>query len=179
MSFVLHVNGWPGCGKLTIARRIASAIGGRLLDNHTLLNPAAALFDRAAPEFTELRRELKRLVFEYALKLAPQIPLVLTDALADIPSDRAVFDGYRELARARGAELVCVVLDCSHEENARRIVAPGRSEQYKLASGSALAELRRQYTLLRAPDLETIECDVTTLDPDAAAAAIVARLRAV
>jgi hypothetical protein len=49
MSLILHINGWPGSGKLTIGRIVAGRLGARLLDNHTVLNPAEALFERDDP----------------------------------------------------------------------------------------------------------------------------------
>lgn len=44
-----HINGWPGTGKRTIGKLVAGRIGGRLLDNHVMLNPAEALFERWDP----------------------------------------------------------------------------------------------------------------------------------
>jgi shikimate kinase len=39
---LINLNGWPGVGKLTVGRILAKTLGGRLLDNHTLLNVASA-----------------------------------------------------------------------------------------------------------------------------------------
>ena len=39
---------------------------------------------------------------------------ILTDALADIPSDRAVIDAYVELARTRGVRFVPVIHASAH-----------------------------------------------------------------
>ena len=33
---IVHINGWPGVGKLTVAREVARRLSARLLDNHTL-----------------------------------------------------------------------------------------------------------------------------------------------
>jgi shikimate kinase len=37
---LINLDGWPRVGKLTVGRVLAMALGGRLLDNHTLLNVA-------------------------------------------------------------------------------------------------------------------------------------------
>jgi shikimate kinase len=33
---IIHINGYPGVGKLTIGRIVAEQLGGRLLDNHSV-----------------------------------------------------------------------------------------------------------------------------------------------
>ena len=52
---IIHINGWPGTGKLTVGRLLAERLGARLVDNHTLLNPAEALFSRSDPLHASLR----------------------------------------------------------------------------------------------------------------------------
>src|SRR5678815_2320572 len=127
---IVHINGWPGTGKLTIGRLLAHRLGGRLLDNHTLMNPALALFEREDPRCWPLRQDIKAVVLDYAARTPPDLALVFTDALADIESDAAVFDAYRKLASVRASKLVSVMLACDPEENARRLVAKGRGEQH-------------------------------------------------
>ncbi len=46
---ILQINGWPGVGKLTVGRIVAKELGGRLLDNHTIYNPAFALTEFRSP----------------------------------------------------------------------------------------------------------------------------------
>jgi len=43
MNCIIHINGRPGSGRRSIGQIPAALIGGRLLDNHTMLNPAEAL----------------------------------------------------------------------------------------------------------------------------------------
>jgi broad-specificity NMP kinase len=52
---IVHINGCPGTGKLTIARLLAPMIGAKLVDNHTLINPAEMLFARRDPLYRSLR----------------------------------------------------------------------------------------------------------------------------
>jgi len=175
MDLIVHINGWPGCGKLTIARQLAKHLGARLIDNHTLINPAECLFARNDANYWPLRKAVRALAFEYAARLAPGTHLVLTDALADIASDRAVFDDCLELASQRGAKLIAVVLECEEEENLRRLRAAGRVELLKLTNGEVLRDLRAKYRLLRPTDVTCIELDVSALSAAEAAAAISGR----
>jgi thymidylate kinase len=172
MGLIMHINGWPGCGKLTIARLLAKQLGARLVDNHALINPAECLFARNDANYWPLRKAVRALAFEYAARLAPGTPLVFTDALADIASDRAVFDDCLELASKRGAKLIAVVLECEEEENLRRLTAGGRAEQLKLTDEKVLRDLRAKYRLLRPTDVTCIDLEVSALPAGEVAAAL-------
>ena len=172
MSLIVHINGWPGCGKLTIARVLTKMLDGRLVDNHTLLNPAECLFDRGDPGHGKLRKAVRFLVFEHMVELPTNKALVFTDALADGDWDRAMFEDCRRLAAKRGARLVSAVLSCDADENRRRLVSPARAELHKLVRIDVLDELRAKYRLLRPDGIALIELDVTALSAEAAAAAL-------
>lgn len=176
-NLIIHLNGWPGVGKLTIGCELAALTGARLLDNHTIINPAEALFDRRDPLNRSLRQAVRAVIFEHLVRMRPG-PLILTDALSDDPFDSAVFDDYRTLAKQRGAALVAVVLDCAPEENAQRLVVAGRAERRKLTDPGILASLRADHRLLRAPGLPLVELDVGALAPAEAAAILAQRCRA-
>jgi len=176
MNLVLHINGWPGCGKLTIARIVAARLNARLLDNHTLLNPAEALFTRDDPLHRALRKSLRETIFRFVAQVPPGVPIVFTDALADDAGDAAMFDEYRELARGRSARLVSAVLDCDLEENVRRLTTAGRAERMKLTRPAVLTALRNRYRLLKPGGVALIEIDVTSLAAEQAAAELVNRL---
>jgi len=112
----------------------------------------------------------------HAAQLAPDVPIVLTDALADDAGDVALFDEYLALAHKRSARLVAVILDCDAEENIRRLMQAGRTEQHKLTRPDVLRGLRDKYVLLRPGGVEKIELDVTRLSAEGAASAILGRL---
>lgn len=109
MSYALHINGWPDTGKRTIGKIVADRIGGRLLDNQVMLNPAEALFERRDPLHASLCDAVREVTLEHAEKLAPEISIVLTDALSDDAEDTASFDRYRRLAERCGSQLISVV----------------------------------------------------------------------
>ena len=176
MSLIVHINGWPGTGKLTIARCLTARLGGRLLDNHTLLNPAEALFDRESPHWWPLRNSVRAIVLEFAARVDAATPLVLTDALADIYSDRQTFEDYRPLAAKRGARLVSVILRCAPEEKLRRLASPGRAEQHKLTNAALLQSWQVKLQLLRPTGVDVLELDVTSISPEQAAAELALRI---
>lgn len=176
-GLIIHINGWPGVGKLTIARELAGLMDARLLDNHTIIDPAEALFERRDPLNRSLRKALRAAIFDHVGRMQPGV-LILTDALSDDAFDSAVFDEYRELARRRGDRLVAVVLDCAPEINGQRLIAAGRAEKRKLTDASILAALRADHRLLRAQGVPLIALDVGTLSPAEAAAHLARHCRA-
>ena len=176
-GLIIHINGWPGVGKLTIARELAGLMQARLLDNHTIINPAEALFERRDPLNRSLRKALRTAIFDHVARMQPGV-LILTDAISDDAFDSALFDEYRELAQRRGARLVAVVLDCAPQINAQRLVAAGRAEKRKLTDPAILASLRADHRLLRAQGVPLITLDVGALSPSEAAAILAERCKA-
>ncbi|WP_077962196.1 AAA family ATPase [Ensifer adhaerens] len=177
-GLVVHINGWPGSGKLTIARHLAERLGARLADNHTLINPAEALFARSDPLYRSLRAEVRKSVFEHLEKAPGAQSFVFTDALSDDAVDAHVFEDCAALARRRGARFVAVVIDCAVEENLKRLTRAGRSKLHKLTDPEVLLGLRRAHRLLRGNSDLLVEIDVTTLGANEAAEAIVAAIAA-
>lgn len=165
---IIHINGWPGTGKATIGRILAARLGGRLIDNHLMLDPAGALFDRGDPRHAQLRADIRDLIHAAALTLPADVPLIVTDALASM--DEALFAPTRALAQARGAPLICFILDITPEENRARLTDPRRTGS-KLTDVSILNDLRTRHEPLR-PD-GAVALDVTNQSPDDAATLII------
>ncbi|MGL4812679.1 MAG: AAA family ATPase, partial [Beijerinckiaceae bacterium] len=124
---VIVIIGWPGCGKKTIAARLANHLDARLIDNHTLLNPVEALLERTDAAWRPMRAEIRSLVLAYARRGATRSHLIFTEALADETNDRKLFADFIALSHARKNVLIPVVLDCSLEENLRRLQMPERA----------------------------------------------------
>jgi hypothetical protein len=156
-----------------MGRLLARSLDLRLLDNHSLLNPAEIVFSRDDPLYWPLRTGVRKLVFDHLARQSKPLRLLLTDALGTgIPADEARMEDICDLARARSARLVTVVLQCAPEENARRLVSAGRRELHKLTDVSVLEMLRSRCALLRPQQGETIDLDVTRMTAETAALAI-------
>lgn len=175
-SLVVHINGWPGSGKLTIARHLAERLGARLADNHTLINPAEALFARSDPLYRSLRAAVRKSVFEHLARAPAEQSFIFTDALSDDASDTRAFEDCAALARERGARFVAVVIDCDVEENLKRLTRAGRSKQHKLTDPAILLDLRGKHRLLRGNGDVVVAVDVTTLGAGEAAECIAGRI---
>ena len=171
---IVHINSYPGVGKLTIARELVELTGGKLLDNHAVYNVALALTERKSDIYFETLRAVRKIAFDIVLSLPPDEPVILTNVhFVDSDWGNENWDAVRALANDRGVPLFVVVLSCSPEENARRIQGKDRDAKRKPrdpvpftgnASGRPLLDRDGDYTF---------RLDVTDLTPENAARQIV------
>lgn len=175
---IIHINGWPGVGKLTVARLVARRLGARLVDNHVILNPALAVTDHGSDAFTAITGEVRSLVLAHMAEAPPGEIFVLTDAFeARNPIAIETFAGIAAVAGRRGAPLLSVCLDCDPDENARRLAARTRVDQRKLTDVEVLMGYRRTLDLLRPDVPHRVDLDTTRLGPEEVAERIVAAAR--
>jgi hypothetical protein len=174
---IININSWPGVGKLSIAERLHQNIGGRLLDNHTIFNVAFSLCDFKSPEFYEAARAVRRIAFDAVSKLPSNVPVIVTSAYADTRFGRENWAAIRDLACSRGSPLFNVVLDCSLNENIRRLQSPGRERLRKLTEAAPLVRSRSSAQLLCDGGDHMLRIDVTELTPEDAASRIERWLR--
>ncbi|TBG84523.1 hypothetical protein ELG69_10595 [Rhizobium leguminosarum] len=147
---IINLNGWPGVGKLTTARELSKLTGGRLLDNHTLLNFGKALADEGSPEYYALVRTVRSAAFDAILKLPSTLPVIFTSVVARGGTSGFLEENWQaivDLAEARECNLFSVTLTCSAAENARRIVHEDRGLLRKEQDPELLVELARTRTL--------------------------------
>ncbi len=178
-SVIIHINGWPGVGKLTVARIVAEKLGARLVDNHVILNPALAIVEHNSASFTEITQEIRKLLRQHMAQAPRDEVFVLTDAFeegSEVCED--IFNRVVELAEHRGVPLLSVSLDCTPEENARRLTAEGHGEGRKLTDVDVLMGFRKNLRLLRPDVSHRLDLDTTDLTPEAAAEEILRAARA-
>lgn len=172
---ILHINGWAGSGKRTIAAALAAQTGARLIDNHALLNPVQALYDRDSPRAPGFRQALRDLIFAELRTLPDDTKLIFTDALADDTYCRGLFDDVRSLATDKCASLTSVILEIEASENIRRLTDTARAPLRKLRDPDVLHHLRQTEQLLEGPADQTLHLDVTTLSAQDAADTLAAK----
>ncbi|MEL7093665.1 MAG: hypothetical protein AAFN94_18240, partial [Pseudomonadota bacterium] len=162
---VIHIGGWPGAGKQTIGRIVADRLGGRLIHNHLMLDAARALYARDTPEGKAMREEVRGVILAHARRLPREVPIVLTDALSAGNADAVrLFQPTLDLARDRGAPLVCFALELSVDENVARLTEPARFGGDKLTDVDILLSLRDRETLFLPKGAHVL--DVTDLTPE-------------
>ena len=176
---IIYLIGYPGVGKYTIAKAISERTGARVLDNHLVNNPIFAVLARdaeapLAPEVWSRVRQIRDLMLRSMEDLAPPgLSFVLTNVIdGDDPNDIAVYERVREVARARRARFVPVLLHCAPEEQVRRVTAAERAERFKWTDAVAVAALTARLRLHRPAHVNRLDLDVTSLAPPESADAI-------
>jgi len=174
---IVHLNGWPGAGKLTVARVLARRLQARLLDNHTLHNVAASLCDRGTDAYWTLYEQVRDLAYDRIRALPSEAVLVMTNAfLQESPRDVEAWRLIRDLAAGRGERLVAVTLDCDLAENIVRVRRADRAGNRKLTDPEPLIAWRGEYHLIVDDAGDWVVIDNTRLTPEQAADRIVAHL---
>ncbi|KAI4156434.1 MAG: hypothetical protein L6R39_001105 [Caloplaca ligustica] len=170
----LYINGYPGVGKYTIAKELLHLLPkSKLLDNHLLIDPVAAVYERDMPEYLGLRKTLRQCILN---SIASSDSLkdttwVFTDSQSSDEVGSAAVADYIHAARQRGSPLISIVLTCEEVENACRITSEKRGKT-KLGNVDILRGIRSTEDLYRFGGKAELELDVTTLSAVSAARSI-------
>jgi len=176
---IVHLNGWPGVGKLTVARLLAQRLRARLIDNHLLHDVAIRCTDINDPARWPLYETVRAAAYRVLADRPRSETFVMTDALClGAPREREAWRHVVALAEARSVPLVPVVLDADETALLARVQSPERRGR-KLADATALAAMIRSDRLLKPDVPERLDLDTSSLAPEEATAAIEAHLSGV
>ena len=146
---IIHLNGWPGVGKLTVGRILACELGGHLVDNHTLHNVAACLCDRNTPEYGQLYYQVREIAYARMQAMPKSAVFVMTNALTrESKQEVEAWNAVKQLAVDRSDTLVAVTLVCSSEENIQRLQSVERANNRKLTDPEPLLAWQSELTLI-------------------------------
>ncbi|PIA93296.1 hypothetical protein CB0940_04051 [Cercospora beticola] len=191
---LVWINGFPGVGKLTVARELLMLYTKAqvvLIDNHQLIDPVAARLQRDDPEYyVERRKERQKALERWALNRDERHrlvvftgdPLTCSICITRDLTHKADYQSKNELSSAVGAEykdaalragrvFIPVVLHCDQSENLKRAVSTERQESgtTKLTDVEILAELRAEHVMLTFDQPTQLGLDVSELSPSVAA----------
>jgi hypothetical protein len=169
--FLLLLNGFPGVGKLTIARNLLHLLTPvstvpstgpqiRLLDNHLLIDPVSAIEPERTASHYRLRKSFRELAFASLQTVPGDLVILMTSCLSETEEGRSQFAEFLAVARGRGCPMVVLNLVCGVEENGRRVECEERRGSVngvgkgKLTDRALLERFRREYKLL---DLNKLE----------------------
>ncbi len=169
MGKLIHINGAPGVGKLTIARQMAIRLNARVLDNHAIYNVAFALTEFRSPGFYDAVRASRAAAFQQLLRLPDNETVIFTDAYFD--DSKWGWESWgtiEHLADQRRWPFFSVALVCEAAEHRRRIVSAERAERGKLQDASYVDRTVTRRLIERTGDLSK-RLDITHLSADTAA----------
>lgn len=175
---ILHINAFPGTGKLTICHELLALLRpphAKLVHNHLLINPVDTILDRTQPGYQTLRRSVRAAVF-HALaheESTHTTAYIFTDFQSSNELGAAVCHEYAACASERGSAFIPILLHCDVETNLQRLVAGDRAQHQKLVDVDLARRFRKDAELYRFVDHPAaFELDVTSLSPTEAAGRI-------
>jgi hypothetical protein len=174
---IIHLNGWPGVGKLTIGGALAHRLGARLIDNHLLHDVAIRCAGLRDPDRWPLYESVRSAAYAVLARRPASEVFVMTNGLC-IGHERELkaWNYIVDLAINRNVPLVPIVLSADIHENVRRVESAERFIRKKLRDGAFLRELVRSDELQRPDVPELIELDVTRLSAEEAVERIIAEI---
>ena len=182
---ILHLLGFAGTGKLTIAREIVAAAPFRLVDNHLVNNVVFSLIfadgkTKLPPSVWERVGDIRETVIRTIRKISPDnFSFVFTNEMIEgTEKDERTFEKIRSLAEDRGALYLPVRLLISETELCRRIAIPERAKMHKTTSEEAAIINSRQNEVLIPKSVPYVDLDVTNLEAHDAARQILSEARA-
>ncbi|KAK1675179.1 hypothetical protein BDP55DRAFT_632353 [Colletotrichum godetiae] len=153
---IIHLNGFPGTCKLTIARALQQQLGPccRLLHNNLLIDPADAVLHRSEAGYQGLRRDIRKAILT-SLADSPvslNFAYVFTDFQSNADVGSAVCTEYLETARDRGAALMSVVVTCDEATDIARTQSANRKAHRKIVDPGLLRMFRNDVRIHRFDD---------------------------
>lgn len=170
MGMLVHINGAPGVGKLTIARIIAQRFDARVLDNHAIYNVGFALTDFRSAAFYDAVRSVRAVAYDQILRLPENEAVILTAAdFDDSEWGQENWRAVERLADDRRWPFFSIALYCDAAEHRRRIVAEDRAGRGKLQDAAAVDKISMRPLIQRRAS-QSISLNITSMTADAAAA---------
>ncbi|KAF4450972.1 hypothetical protein F53441_5963 [Fusarium austroafricanum] len=181
---VVWINGFPGTGKLTIAKAIAKIHGHDkilVLDNHKLIDPVETRFPRGHPEYNTQRQIYRQAVLEDNVRSPSSHGhlVIFTDFQSDNQLGRDVAKEYADAASTAGRPFLPVYLTCSLKANIQRIASRGRidSGTTKLIDADVLRDIRSRCQLFHFDGHPGLTVDSTVAPPLEIAGKILDRIK--
>ncbi|HMS39005.1 MAG TPA: AAA family ATPase [Pyrinomonadaceae bacterium] len=163
---IVHINGMPGVGKLTVAKTLATKLNFRLIDNHLLIDLVTTVWKHGSAEYLSMLKKITGVVLEEIAKKPNEI-FIFTNALsAELEEDRERFDRLSGFAKDKNIPFVQIFLDCDLEENQRRIVSEERKTKGKLMNADELEEIHKNYTIYHPPTKFALIINITNLSAE-------------
>ena len=201
---LIWINGFPGCGKLTVARAMAELDDTIIvLDNHKLIDPVEAKFPRTHPDYQPERKLYREWMLEKVACDPSKLcrVLVCTGELMslhceqnqawltigrrlDVQSDnelgRSVASDYEAAARRAGRPFYPLYITCDLAVNLGRVASPERlsSGTTKLTDAAVVGGLRERHVMFRFEEYPEWVVDTTTAQPLDVARDVLSKLKA-
>ncbi|KAF3917500.1 hypothetical protein ABW21_db0205742 [Orbilia brochopaga] len=177
----IFINGYPGTGKLTVARELQKILlNSKVFDHHLLIDAARATFGQSDPEYQILRKAFRTTLLESIAAASPEhasTTWIFTECQSNSHIGTSISHEYLAAAQRRNSHFVSIILTCSLEENLKRLSHPSRKTEprRKLTNREVLKAIRDEEVIHRFGDwigVRELVIDVTKLEAEEAAVVI-------
>jgi hypothetical protein len=164
-SIIIYLIGWPGVGKLTIAKEILKNDKSFILcDNHLINNVIFSLLrlneKYIVPEESwDYIGKIRDIVFDFITQ-DKKNNYILTNVLNNDEGDKSLFQKVENLAKRKNALLVPVKLFAEYDIHSQRIQ---NIEREKLFKSRDLEDIMPYESLLKISHENLLEIDTTNL----------------
>ncbi|KAJ6257171.1 hypothetical protein Dda_8057 [Drechslerella dactyloides] len=177
----IFINGYPGTGKLTVAKELQKILpSSKVFDHHLLIDAARATFSQSDPEYQILRKAFRTTLLDSIAAASPEhasTTWIFTECQSNSHIGTSIAHEYLAAAQRRSSPFVSIILTCSLEENLKRLSHPSRktTPRRKLTNREVLKAIRDEEVIHRFGDwigVRELVVDVTRLEPEEAAVVI-------
>ena len=175
-AYFVHILGFAGAGKLTIAEQLARRLPAMLVDNHFINNVVLGLIEPdgvtplAAGVWVNIRKVRAVVLETIQYHAKPGRSFVFTNEIleGEALAEQACED-IAKVAQARGAAYVPIRLLISPPELARRVASPERASKLKEVDVDAALRKAETRRVFAPANYKCADLTVTNLSPVQAA----------
>lgn len=160
---IIHINGMPGVGKLTVAKLLAAQLNARLIDNHLVIDLVLSLCERGSEDYVVLIQKFTGVILNEIAEKSDQLYIFTNALAAESAKDMERLDQIRLFASKNKIPFVQVLLSCDLAENRRRVASENRKLKGKLMNEDELEALHKNYSIYHPPTELNLKIDTTSL----------------
>ncbi len=181
---IIHLLGFQGTGKSTIAKELCKLADIKLVDNHSVYAPIMTLIHEDGitpipPRTWDNISKIWEAVHDTITYISPtDYNFVITNNLInEVEEHKECTTKWQACAKQRNGIYIPVRLTINIEENKKRITQPERTSRQKETNPETPANNAKKYTIIKTGHPYELTLDVTTLSAKDAAKTILDHIK--
>ena len=166
-KYIIHLLGYPGAGKLTIAQELTTDNTYKIFDNHTINNVLFCLTDLSTtlPTFKDKYiNKLYKVAFKYFKKLDIKGNIVFTNFLTNSTADKKFYKLITKFAKDTKHIYIPIILTPNEKTLLARVKNKERAKKMKLTD-TTIAKQIYQYDMIILNHKHQLTIDNSNLSP--------------
>lgn len=159
---LIFIYGQPATGKLTIARQLEKNTNFKLFHNHLSVDLIKPIFPWGTPEFSDVNRKIRLMVFDSAAKSRKVKGMIFTFCFRPGKNDTFVKKVIK-IIKKNGGKIHFIFLECDEKELFKRVKNKDRKKHTKVRSVKDLKKDMHHWGEISF--VENIKIDNTKISP--------------